>query len=206
MEIFGKRKYDVYSCLKNYRNVMISAENNENIKDNDWIGKWKVKTFEQGFLRYLLSADLPSCAAGRRWSDVLVLVVQHLRINWQRLKVWKLKSWKVESCRCTEWRALAREFFTLQSTITASSRSWAVRVGQRWVETCQVVFTFKLFNLFCNLDFWLETVHAWLDISWIYQFQSWNIRFFTHHLCWSRLLEAIHTSVPLTGHLQKGWS
>ena len=31
----------------------------------------------------LLSADLAPCAAGRRWSDVLVLVVQHL-VTWEK--------------------------------------------------------------------------------------------------------------------------
>ena len=200
MEIFGKRKYDVYSCLKNYRNVMISAENNENIKDNDWIGKWKVKTFEQGFLRYLLSADLASCAAGRRWSDVLVLVVQHLRINWQRLKVWKLK---VEDALNGK---LSQESFSPYSQQWRRQADPGLSGWGRGGSKPAKWFLPKLFNLFCNRDFWLETVHAWLDISWIYQFQSWNIRFFTHHLCWSRLLEAIHTSVPLTGHLQKGWS
>ena len=61
---------------------------------------------------------------------------------------------------------LGVNFVTLQSTMTASRRSWAVRVGHRWVETCQVVFNLFFCYLkclsFCNPDFWMEGRHAWL--------------------------------------------
>ena len=36
------------------------------------------KATAKGTTNYLLSADFPPCAAGGRWSDVLVLVVEHL--------------------------------------------------------------------------------------------------------------------------------
>ena len=120
----------------------------------------------------------------------------------ESLKVEKLKGWKLQM----HWMASSRKrVFHLAVNNYGIKQILGCPGGAEVGRNLPSGFYLN-FNHFCNLDFWLETVHAWLDISWIYQFQTWNRVFFTHHLCWSRLLEAIHTSVPLTGHLQKGWS
>ena len=105
---------------------------------------------------HLLGADLSSCAAGSWRPDVLVLVVQHLQ---EYCGYWKQHLVKYYCycyckqhpphhylkcycfCYCKQhFKSVRERIITLQSTITASRRSWAVRVGHRWVETWSVFF------------------------------------------------------------------
>ena len=105
---------------------------------------------------HLLGADLSSCAAGSWRPDVLVLVVQHLQEYCGYCKQHLVKYYCYCYCKqhpphhylkcycfcyCKQhFKSVRERIITLQSTITASRRSWAVRVGHRWVETWSVFF------------------------------------------------------------------